>query len=262
MRRYRKATLVLSIVVVLLLVICSLFGYMLYGYKMKSMSENDNVPIELENDSVEVKYLYDMAHVDDSCVLLHREVFNNKKLLANDMLSEYKSQLASRYFGTYVLEGAHDANGYSLIYVGEDRVRDAYDLIFGNGSGDAVTSVKYGIYDLKYNPTMKRFDAYVTGGGGWTCDVYQEEVIKAVKYNDRVELTTVVWFMFNDKEGIYRDVYGEEIIVDDFDWGTDGDDSVNVFLNTYQQQLQTYRYTFKLNDNGFYNYYSVERIKN
>lgn len=259
MRRYRKATMILGVIVVILLVVCFLLGHKLDNF-YKLEKEVNNYSIELDTNSAEIKYLYDMAHVDDSCILLHQEVFDSKKLLVNDMSSVYRSQLTSKYYSNQVFEGPYDSNGYSLMYVLEDNVRNAYDLVFGPGSGSAITSIRYGIYDLKYNPEMKRFDGYITGGGGWVCDYFDEEIISAIKYRDRIEITTVVWFMFNEKEGIYKDLDGNLKL----EFNADGasENIISDFVNTYKDELQTYKYTYKLNDNGFYNYYSVERIKN
>ncbi len=177
------------------------------------------------------------------------------------MSDHYKTLLTSQLYMENVV--GNNETG-STIYVEEQYVKEAYDKLFGEGYYNTSVQAYYQCYYLNYNPDNKRFEAEWIPCGWGVQDMYDERIIKAEKYSDLIEITSVVWFKFSKETEIYKDINGLEKI--DFIISGESDEaleeSTRKFVNTYKDELQQYTYTFKLNENGSYNYYGVERTKN
>lgn len=262
----------LSILVVLLLIISIFLGYLVFGNENDkkedieitdnnsgdNKKEEEEKPEELSiNDSVVVD-LYKMTRVSAFTTGgIFEEPYKNQKLTVDEMSDFYRAGIAANLYNDKVVSS--DEIG-SLVYVSENYVKEAYNQIFGEGYYNTSVPIHYHCMPLAYDSNNNRFTANWIPCGLAGVNYSIDRVIKAVKYSDRIEITAVVWF--NDlEEGVYVDVDGNKklgIATAD----PTNETEITGFVDKYKEQLQHYTHTFKLNENGSYNYYSIERTKN
>ena len=191
-----------------------------YGYLL------DNMKLDLSYDNPNIYYLY---------------TNNYDKSTIKDTI---KLNLAYKF-----IENKNETD-YSYT-VSEEDMKNAYIKLFGSLDNYNPTSFTVGCMQFYYNNYEKIFTAYK-----FNCDStnplhIKEEIKDMYEDNGKIVIETVMGvysdykYLFN-----YSNLYASIAI--------DFDESKSV-LN-YEENLNTYKYTFNKNDNGYY-FESIEKTK-
>lgn len=262
---------VVFLTILLVLVVLLFVGYVLIDQKIIVLGNNETQvdetkeeveeSVKLDVNSVEVKYLHGMTEYSNMISNgINKEVYGSKKLTVSEMSDAYKQNITSSYYAGNVY-GQQTLD--STVYVEASAVKAAYDLTFGEGHYKKDLAAKFQCFDLKYDASQDRYTNTWIPCGIAGINYAYEVPLSAVKYDDRIEITVGVVFSYFE-DGFYGDFEKTKKLV-----GNIGGDSNEALKNSYAalvnnniDSVSQYTYTFKLNKNGFYNYYSVERTKN
>lgn len=261
---------VIILSIILVLVIFAFAGYVLFDQGIISFGKDNNTMeeevkenegVKLDINSVEVKYLHGMtAYSQMINNNINSEVYGNKKLTVTEMSDAYKQNITSSFYAGNVY-GQQTMD--SQVYVDAKAVKNAYDLTFGEGHYKKELAAKYQCFDLKYDAAQDRYTNTWIPCGLAGVNYAHEVPLSAVKYDDRIEIIVGVVFSYIE-DGFYGDFEKTKKLA-----GNIGGDSNEALENSFKalvnnniDSVSQYTYTFKLNKNGFYNYYSVERTKN
>lgn len=230
-----------------------------------SVSEKDS---KKSNDTKEEENYTDI-NIDDASVLkLFKEahnpwsigpdqyIFNNTKLVYEDMDVNYRMSLASNVFkdkNTYVSSTNKD-------YYKFDDVKDGYEEVFGPNTFNNLDKFSFGCGDYEYNSATKEYINSNSGCGGAVGFLDVEQIISAKKYDDRIEIVSAAAFISGDDNTLYRD-YNRKTSIKDFGSDAQSMATLEAYVRENSQYLEQYTYTYKLNNNGFYYYYGVERTQ-
>lgn len=268
-KKSNGGVIILSIILVLVILVFA--GYVLFDQGIISFGKENNNTVEeevkenkgvkLDINSVEVKYLHGMtAYSQMINNNINSEVYGNKKLTVAEMSDAYKQNITSSFYAGNVY-GQQTMD--SQVYVEAKAVKDAYDLTFGEGHYKKELAAKYQCFDLNYDASQDRYtNTWIPCGLAGVNYAY-EVPLSAIKYDDRIEITVGVVFSYIE-DGFYGDFEKTKKLT-----GTIGgantealEQSYRTLVNNNIDSVSQYTYTFRLNKNGFYNYYSVERTKN
>lgn len=217
----------------------------------KKNVEDSFVNLDIEDDSL--LDMFEAVHYK-KWLIPDEQIFNNQKLTVEDMDESYKLGLASNLFLQYEQK---DSTGYGTIK--ENDVRLAYEKIFGPNTYKRVDQIDLNCPVYKFNPDTNSYE------GNTNCEkiptYYSREVVTAIKkYNDRMEFISVV--VFEDMNyNLYRDFDRTQYIKTLTYEESSNVDSKEIYIRQIQDSLQEYKYTFLLNEDGFYYYSGVERTK-
>lgn len=218
------------------------------------VEKSDESSILLSVDDSNVVDLFNMAH-GPLGVGNDWAMFKDGKTLVKDMDYNYKLYVASGIYGNSVTT-YNFPNGEYKMQLDEEYVKSAMDLVFGKGNYNKTDSVPYLCGTLFWNDSKKVYYSENLGCGGRLGTASAEVIIKAEKFDDRIEISSAVGYSLV-----------EDTIYKDFDFEEKVSDKINVsgreleeFVKSNPNKFYNYKYTFKLNDSGFYNYYSIERI--
>ena len=272
----KKVNILLIILIVLIvLFLIGLIGYKIIGNspkknkneeeknniidkdKNKSREEKDNsigeefISLDIEDDSL--LDMFEAVHYK-KWLIPDEKIFNNNKLTVEEMSEQYKLGLASNEF---LLQEQRDNSGYSIIK--ESDVRKAYEKIFGTNTYQRVEMIDLNCPIYHFNPSTSTYEGYSN------CEkipnYYSREVVTSIKkYSDRMEFISVV--VFEDLSfNLYRDFHKTQYIKTlTYEESKDADYKES-YIRQIQDSLQEYKYTFTLNEDGFYYYTGVERTK-
>ena len=191
-----------------------------YGYLL------DNMKLDLSYDNSNIYYLYtnsfDRASIKDTI----------------------KLNLAYKF-----VDDKHETDYNYTIY--EDDMKNAYVKLFGSLDNYNPTSFTVGCMQFYYNNNEKVFTAYK-----FSCDSsnslhIKEEIKDMYEDNGKIVIETVMGvysdykYLFN-----YSNLYNSIAV--------DFDESKSVL--DFEDKLNTYKYTFNKNDNGYY-FESIEKTK-
>ena len=185
---------------------------------------------------------------------------------------KYKCKICGKY---YTKEGTGENWYYSFKYCKNlYKTEDGKIYIFNKQKINwEVSDETYS--NLMYYSNYKKIDRvpYLCGVLFWdnTKNIYysdnlgcggrlgmnsSEIIIKAEKFDDRVEITSAVGYS-SVEDTIYKHHDFKEKVSDKINVSID---ELEAFVRNNPSKFYNYKYTFKLNDNGFYNYYSIERV--
>lgn len=256
--------------VLFILVSIGLGGYIVYDkvltkeeVKTKTEEKKENkkeetVSIDIDDESI--ISLFKNSHA--SVIGPDSKIFQNDELKVENMDEDYKWNLASNiYYDKSVNVG-------NKLELKESDVKNAYESIFGPKTYNRPNEIKTICEVFKYNEISKKYEAQTGGCGGATAFGEYEKIVKATKYNDRIEITSAVIFTDGQTNAMYKDYDKKEKIKD-----LTEEDLVNTVDNPSEKRfkdyvienkdkLDNYVYTYKLNEDGFYYYTGVKRIKN
>lgn len=191
-----------------------------YGYLL------DDMKLDLSYDNSNIYYLYtnsfDRASIKDTI----------------------KLNLAYKF-----VDDKHETDYNYTIY--EDDVKNAYIKLFGSLDNYNPTSFTVGCMQFYYNDNEKVFTAYKFNCDSSNSLHIKEEIKDMYEDNGKIVIETVMGvysdykYLFN-----YSNLYNSVAV--------DFDESKSVL--DYEDKLNTYKYTFNKNDNGYY-FESIEKTK-
>lgn len=108
---------------------------------------------------------------------------------------------------------------------------------------------------LNYNPNLKKYEVKTDGGyGGTSCKIVKEEIIKAIKYDDRIGIISAYVFSRCEDDNYYKDYkYTTKVSISNENIETTD------FIIQNKDKLEQYTYTFMEDENGFYYYTGFEK---
>lgn len=179
-------------------------------------------------------------------------IYNRDQLNLEEMTDDYKMMLAARLYNDKI-----ETTEYSS-EVKEEYVKNAYEKIFGPNTYTKKNEIKSGCQIYKYDENTKSYKAGPAGCGGATTSNVYEEIIKATKYDDRIEITSAA--VFTVENTLYKDYNNTqklgELLVSDLERS-----KMKEYVIKNKDNLEKYTYTYKLNDDGFYYYTGVKKVK-
>lgn len=144
--------------------------------------------------------------------------------------------------------------------ISQTQMKDSIKNIFG--LDDNYKDVKEGVGGCpwgKFDENTKSYKVMeCTGLGGSLIPYYETTIVKALKYEDKIEIfEKVIYIRYTDNdEKVSKNIYAadKKTIIDE---NIDGD---NYNINNYLNELDSYKYTFNLEDGKYY-FYSVEKVE-
>lgn len=263
MEKKNGSNIFLIIIIVLLLVVIGGLGF----YIFKDGKE-DNVTLVDDKDLVkeEEKISLDVnsAHIQEMFKNVHAnyyigadtEIYKYQKRSVSEMDDFYKTRLAANIYQKDIVKigGGND-------YIEEADVKNAYEILFGEGTYKRMDKIAYSCDGMNYSDAEKRYVNSGMGCGGTSSGAAHEEIIEAFKYNDRIEIVMASVFT-NAADGNFY-YYETDKVVGTY---TSKDrhseafkNEVTTFIKNNKDKLIQYTFTFKQDKNGFYYYTGFER---
>lgn len=221
----------------------------------EEVNEDVGDVISLDVDNPNVIDLFNMAH---GSLGMGNDwaMFKEGKTLASDMDYDYKLYVASSIYGNAVIDFTNTVTNQYRLELSEAPIKNAVNLVFGEGNYKKIDRVPYLCGVLFWDNTKNIYYSDNLGCGGRLGMNSSEIIIKAEKFDDRVEITSAVGYSFVE-DTIYKHYDFKEKVSDKINVSID---ELEAFVRNNPNKFYNYKYTFKLNDNGFYNYYSIERV--
>lgn len=253
------------IVVIVLLLLCvgCLGGYIFiemnpFDYKdvsVDSGENKDNQVVTLDITNGNVISLFNKAHY--TSIGPSAPLYRDGGYKVSDMSNDEKIVLLSRQWYPEVQEtitGTDTSYHYEL---DEKVLRNLYNSFYGVNTYQSVSSISNGCLTLTLDSQSGKYVYDGTGGCGGTSNFQvQEEIIKAEKYSDRIEIIGAA--LYYDENGFYKDYNKKEVLDTKI---TDVSEKViSEYINIHQNQLEKYLYTYHLDKDGFYYFDSASRV--
>ena len=247
----------------LLVVIGGLIFYVLYDKKL--INFGNNTPQEVEENifsqsettfdvklsNKEMNRLFDIVKVSvNNC-----ENYNSAKSLKTKELSEKcKFNIASKIYGNYLVE-AEDG----LRYILESDVSYAYESLFGEGKYKSQEIIPYGEnMSLLYSESDGYYFVHNGIGDYSNENVSYEKVLSSKKDKNYLYINSAVLYYEPNNRVICKDYDCEEIL-DTISEGDNTKSYFDLYIEHNNKKLNRYKYTFKLDKNGFYKYVEFEK---
>lgn len=273
------------VIVLLVLLVLSLGGYLVYDKLLSKESigtdqANKNSSVKGENNAQNeqasdaqsidinnenIKALFESSY-DHMSYGIDETIFKNTHLSVNDMNDSYKIRLAYSRFSGKIEQDLSSGGDYTYS-IKEEDVRAAYEQIFGPNTFQRPASINLGCGDYTYNSQTKKYVNNKSGCGGASAFSAEQDIIRATKYKDRIEITSAVCFVSGADNALFKDYEKREKIRDltESDLTNTVDNPASTRIKQYIQQdkdkLTQYTYTYKLGSDGFYYYIGVEKTK-
>lgn len=175
----------------------------------------------------------------------------------DSMTTAYRFDLASNGFLDKITSYTQPtAEGY-YAEIKEKIVQEEYEKLFGPNTYQAVATMTAGCNEFTYDPAGKRYVTKSYGCGGTSSFSSHEEIIKAVKYENRIEIISAAVYADGETNSIYKHYNrtGKLATL------PKTSQEITTYIKTNKDNLEQYTYTFKLNKDGFYYYSQVKRTK-
>lgn len=294
------AIVVLSILVLLFLTSSIVLGVILVNKKDNSKNnDSDNEVVENEKSNISDKENNlednkefefdgndngeDISIIDSEVVRLHNlvsastndyDVYSSDSFLVKDMTPYDRAILARNLYKdkiVFIGENPYYYNGKQYFHtskyeIDEQIVIDSYNSLFGEGYYSSENNEYCNILCcvMKYDATSKKYAGEQDGCGVVANDVdyYEfENIIRAVKYSDRLEITVSVMFVSDyNFENDYTYYYSDSKRTNKLPLDNVLIDEAKEYQRNNSLVFDRYTYIFKLN-NGQYNYYGVYKNK-
>ena len=241
---------------------------------------------DIEVDSPLVTNLMDIFHVFDTVYSdggKYWGYFYQKDKYTVDTIDNQVKLLLGYLKQRYLDFGKNDTNFFdefvnckdcNEVYyeISKETLKKQIENIFGKDTSYQDMSFNGGynnkvIYDE--NTGVYKINRKVTSSfGGFHVPIYYHKIVKAVKYEDRLEITEKMFFAKGYPYSIYKST---EIPEDGGDYkgleyvglskmDENGIESLDDTMEAYEEQLNSYKYTFKY-EKGNYYLNSVELVK-
>lgn len=260
------------IIVMLCLTLIGLTGYIVYDKVLGSNANEDNnvsnqnVKIEnLDIDSEFVKSLFSKTEYYEH-ISSRNEYFLKDKLLVSEMSDDLKARIAIANMPENSIQNGEGKKFVEEIPVGEyfseKNLIDGFSRAFGkNSTYTRLDKIGNSNYEIGYNFYENEEIYYaIPGGSGYVVPFsYDEDIISASKFSNKIEITTTLAYCGISDDlnhsGCYADSEGKILIDSTINQGYD-------FSGLkYKDKLSQYKYTFTLdNSDGNYYFYSVEKV--
>ncbi len=259
-----------TLLVILLIIILGLVIYILIekqiieipGLTQENRTEEKQETskiIEIDTDNANIKALIQQVH--NPAEKFDKLIYENGGSKVEDMSDEYKFAIATNTKGVQLTPISPADSEGNVGYVDEEDVKEAYERLFGSGTYHNINSFTLGCASMSYDSVNSRYVTTVDGCGVAISpiDVY-EEIINAQKENDTLTVVTAVAFYDSSTGKLYKDVdLTDEVSFTTSTSSTEED--IRGYVNSYQDSLAQYTYTFQMGNDGFYYYVGVERTK-
>ena len=186
------------------------------------------------------------------------EKYESDSFLVKDMSEEYKLMLISKMI-----------NYANSSVIPEYVIKNAYETVFGSGTYSHLDKLKADCSSYTFDFETKTFSkdktsdvCGCTSGPGSPINI--EYIIKAVRFNDRIEIDTKVGFfnnfvLYSDTK-YTNEVYNASDVLGSIESYYLLSEKYEEIMRTNEDKLNTYRYTFLLDDDGFYYYNKVAKV--
>ena len=255
------------IVVVLLLLIGGLYYYIfVYDKETSAIVNNEEkneskeeIKIDLGVDNAHVKEMFSYVH-SNYYIGVDKEVYEYEKKSVSEMSDLQKTSLASNIYRKDVIQ-----IGVDSLYIEEENVKIAYELVFGEGSYTQMSSIAYDCGTMSYDDSNQRYVLNSIGCGGASSIAVHDEVVEAIKYNDRIEIIAASVATKNMDGNFYKSHTSDEVVgnytttANTVETHQVYQNEITAFIKNNKDKLQQYTYTFKIDDKGFYYYTGFER---
>lgn len=254
----------------LFLIILVLLGYILVDKqiieipgltKNNTTEEKEDTPsiTEIDVDDANVKALIRQVH--NPAEQFDTFIYQNGGGMVEDMTEEYKFAIATNTKDVQLTPISPADSEGNVGYVDEEDIKEAYERLFGSGTYRNINSFTLGCASMSYDSVNSRYVTSVDGCGVAISPVnVYEEIINAQKENDMLTVVTAVAFYDSSTGKLYKDVdLTDEVSFTTSTSSTEED--IRGYVNSYQDSLTQYTYTFQMGNDGFYYYAGVERTK-
>lgn len=144
-------------------------------------------------------------------------------------------------------------------------VNDIFGSITYNDQSPRISEEQNGkglfAYGAVYNSNTRQY-LYNPNGGG-LAPMVAFKVTKGLKYSDRIELFEkhIVWAPTDSGFGYYKDYDAQNFKgIGELGSTNDNYDQISQGIQTYENQLTEYKYTFNKDENGEYHFASIEKV--
>ena len=247
----------------LLVVIGELIFYVLYDKKL--INFGNNTPQEVEENifsqsettfdvklsNKEMNRLFNIVKVSaNNC-----ENYNTaKSLKAKELSEKCKFNIASKIYGNYLVE-AEDG----LRYILESDVSYSYESLFGEGKYKSQEIIPYGEnMSLLYSESDGYYFVHNGIGDYSNENVSYEKILSAKKDKNYLYINSAVLYYEPNNRVICVDYDCEEVL-DTISEGDNTSSYFDLYIEHNNKKLNRYKYTFKLDKNGFYKYVGFEK---
>lgn len=247
----------------LLVVIGGLIFYVLYDKKL--INFGNNTPQEVEENifsqsettfdvklsNKEMNRLFNIVKVSaNNC-----ENYNTaKSLKAKELSEKCKFNIASKIYGNYLVE-AEDG----LRYILESDVSYSYESLFGEGKYKSQEIIPYGEnMSLLYSESDGYYFVHNGIGDYSNENVSYEKILSAKKDKNYLYINSAVLYYEPNNRVICVDYDCEEVL-DTISEGDNTSSYFDLYIEHNNKKLNRYKYTFKLDKNGFYKYVGFEK---
>lgn len=255
--------------VILIIIVLGLVGYILIDKQIIKIpgiaKENNTVEkeekpkiTEIDTDNASIKALITQVH--NPSEQLDSLIYEKGGSKVEDMDEEYKFAIATNNKDINITSIPADAAG-NVGYVDEEKVKEAYERLFGPGTYHEINNFKLGCADMSYDIENKRYVTKTDGCGiSMTPITGYEEIISAQKDEDTLTIITTVAFHDASTGKLYKDMdLTKETPLTANTSLTEKE--IREYILSYKEDLNQYTYTFDIGTDGFYYYTGVERTK-
>jgi len=249
MKKNKNRIIYLLVIMIVILLTIGIVSYI----KFENSKSNDRYQI-LDIDSEMVKDLFYLTKGrSGNNLFLGSEYENlyykNEKIDLNEMDENFKRVLA--YYNL-------DRNSFkyqdNLIIINAEEIKKQYINIFGT-SDDYVDGTIYCFSTITYDSENNQY--VISGGkGGEILTGYQNKIIEARQYKDKVEIYEKVLFYRRNASYLISNVYSDSKYSNKLDIEII---EPNYVLENHSDLLDTYKYTFVKNGND-YIFNKVEKV--
>jgi len=254
--RWKNAVIAVLIVAIIILILSGIISYRNFNNKSSNQAEKPKDEKKYEvlevNESLVVD-LFGLTRNNNRSLFFGTEydnIYYLKDVINTNKLDvEFKLMLS---FETL------DSNKLNLddetTVIEESALKEQYLKIFGDTDYKGQ-DIKYSCPSaVRYNEEKFRFE-YDEYCGGPVSYGYQNKLIEARKYKDKIEIYEKVVFYLIDED---RVTYWKNADYSDFLLEMTMDDDFNI--DSHLNELKTYKYTFEKSD-SFYTFEKVELVK-
>jgi len=243
-----------AVIIILAVLVLAMGGYLVYD---KIIDKDDKIEDDntIENNENGKQDSYTLINKNDEMIqLLYNgskglysgvgdPIYITKYLTAEDRLYEDKLCLAINQIGDY-----------DTVIFSELDVKQLYEKVNGIDSYVRLEKIDCPCTTFAFDNEKSGF--YILEDGCGFDGSYKENINEVRKYSDRIEITTEYYYSGIDaKSGTFKactDINCTAVL-------TEVEDYVEIdYFEQYKNQLNKLTYTYKLDENGSYYYYSTE----
>lgn len=268
-----SSRIMIIIIIILIILMLGCIVYVGYLYQSGKIFQNENGDLMIQKDPVIKKKEDNMVSLDvdnTNIVSLFNIVkvsnsscedgsySNQKKILVEDLSSKCLFDIAKNKY----IESIQYDSIRNITYIPEDKVRDAYNSLYGNGKYQTQEVIPYvSMHDLMYQASQKNY--FIEGRFEESDGSFQafEKILSASRVENDLYITSAVLYYEKVQNVLCRDLRCESVIEQVEDGDEYFDHYFYLYLEHNKDLLYQYTYHFQLDESGFYHYIGYERTK-